>query len=418
MVPISHQALALLLYYSIQCNYGPTHPLPITTSQKSKELLTFGEPSSLLRMPATSIRSIEFKPLNLPLTEPFAIASGAQMQVENVVIRVTLEDGTTGIGEAAPFPVVSGETQTSTLQALQQLANDLIKKDARQWHTISTQLRGVALNAPAARCGLEMAFLDALCRHYNMPLYVFFGGTGTELRTDMTITAGTVAHAADSAKAIWERGITTIKVKTEGEDVAIDLARLQAIHDAAPEARLLIDGNCGYRREKALELINKLAQAGIHPALFEQPVACDDLQSMASIAELSLIPVAADESARSAKDVLRLVEEKAAQVINIKLMKCGLSEALDMIAIARGAGLQLMIGGMVESVLAMSFSAHLAAGMGGFSFVDLDTPLFIPEHPFLGGYTQQGELMTLSAEEHGHGVTLPDEYFADAQKFS
>lgn len=369
-------------------------------------------------MSATTIRSIEYKPLNLPLTEPFAIAAGAQMQVENVVVRVTLQDGTTGIGEAAPFPVVSKETQASTLQALERLAQQLIGKDAREWRPISTWLGTEEPAAPAARCGLEMALLDALCRHYQLPLYVFFGGAGVELRTDMTITAGSVQHAADSAKAIWNRGITTIKVKTDGADVSVDLARLQAVHEAAPEARLLIDGNCGYRKEQALELINQLAHLDIYPALFEQPVACDDWQAMASIAELSLVPVAADESARSAKDVLRLVEEKAAQVINIKLMKCGLAEALDMISIARGAGLQLMIGGMVESVLAMSFSAHLAAGMGGFSFVDLDTPLFIPEHPFQGGYTQQGELMTLSESTPGHGVTLPEEFFTDSQKFS
>jgi L-Ala-D/L-Glu epimerase len=117
------------------------------------------------------------------------------------------------------------------------------------------------------------------------------------------------------------------------------------------------------------------------------------------------VPIAADESARSAADVLRLAREGAAHVINIKLMKAGVTEALRMIAIAQAAGLGLMIGGMVESILAMTFSAHLAAGIGGFSFVDLDTPLFVAEHPFAGGFAQSGGALTLG-DAPGHGVDL------------
>jgi L-Ala-D/L-Glu epimerase len=92
-------------------------------------------------------------------------------------------------------------------------------------------------------------------------------------------------------------------------------------------------------------------------------------------------------------------------VLNIKLMKMGIAEALDVVGIARAAGLGLMIGGMVESILAMTCSACFAAGLGGFTFVDLDTPMFLAVNPFDGGFAQQGATLALDQIAMGHGVT-------------
>src|SRR6185436_74195 len=101
----------------------------------------------------------------------------------------------------------------------------------------------------------------------------------------------------------------------------------------------------------------------------------------------------------------RIAQEHAAQIVNIKLMKCGVAEALDIAAVARAAGLGLMIGGMVESVLAMTVSACFAAGLGGFSFVDLDTPLFMAASHFDGGMVYAGGRLELAHIQAGHGVT-------------
>ena len=356
-------------------------------------------------MPPTMITALEITPLDLPLTEPFAIASGAQASAANVLVTLRLADGTVGLGEAAPFPAVSGETQTSTMTALDSLRSLVVGADARMWRPLAIQLLAADAHAAAARCAVEMALLDALTRHFSMPLHVFFGGSGRTLETDMTITAGDETHAARSARAIVDRGIRSIKVKTAGVDVAADVARLRAIHAAAPAAPLIVDGNCGYNAERALHFISQLRQENIAIALFEQPLPREDWAGMARLVREADVLIAADESARSAADVLRLAHESAAHIINIKLMKAGVAEALRMIAIAQAAGLGLMIGGMVESILAMTFSAHLAAGVGGFSFIDLDTPLFIAEHPFAGGFAQNGGTLTLD-DTPGHGVTL------------
>jgi L-Ala-D/L-Glu epimerase len=140
-------------------------------------------------------------------------------------------------------------------------------------------------------------------------------------------------------------------------------------------------------------------------ALLEQPVPRGDWDGMREVTRRAGVEVAADESLSCAEDALRIAAEGAATALNIKLMKCGIAEALDIAAIARAAGLKLMIGGMVESVLAMTTSACFAAGLGGFSFVDLDTPLFLAENPFEGGFAQQGAALSLDGIQAGHGVT-------------
>ena len=197
-----------------------------------------------------------------------------------------------------------------------------------------------------------------------------------------------------------------IKVKVGGKlGPAHDLERLGAIYEVAPDSPLILDGNAGVSRAAASELVRGLKARGIVPALLEQWLAKDDLAGARSLAEESGWLVAADESVTSADDARRVVAERAAGAINIKLMKGGVAAALDIVAVAKSAGLTLMIGGNVESILAMTGSACFAAGQGGFDFADLDTPLFLAENPFDGGFTMDGEKISVAHIAAGHGVT-------------
>jgi len=141
-------------------------------------------------------------------------------------------------------------------------------------------------------------------------------------------------------------------------------------------------------------------------ALLEQPVAREDWEGLGKLAREAGMPVAADESCRSPADAIRIGAHKLAQVINIKLAKCGVVQALEIAAIARASGLGLMIGGMVETRLAMGFSAHFAAGLGGFDWIDLDTPLLLSTDPIAGGYRVRGATYRLDTGCTGHGGYL------------
>ncbi len=191
-----------------------------------------------------------------------------------------------------------------------------------------------------------------------------------------------------------------------GLDHAADVARLQAIRGGHPTCQLLLDANEGYDAPTALRLIRLLRSEGIEPVLFEQPVPREDWEGLGRVAREAGVPVAADESCRSPQDALRIAHEGLAQVLNIKLAKCGVLGALEIATIGRAAGLSLMIGGMVETRLGMGFAAHLVAGQGAFSWVDLDTPLLLAADPVSGGYRAQGPSYTVATGESGHGGRL------------
>ncbi|WP_437727848.1 enolase C-terminal domain-like protein [Sorangium sp. So ce861] len=356
-------------------------------------------------MSPTLIQRVSVEALDIPLHEPFGIAGGAQKRAANLLVTVELADGTLGFGEAAPLPAFNGETQEASRAAALSLRAAVVGADARAWRAVAVALRAAAGGgAGAARCAIETAILDALTKRADMPLWAFFGGAGTALTTDITITTGSPERAEEAARRASALGFRALKVKVGGRLAASDPARIEAIVAAAPEASLILDGNGGLTAAEALGLVAHARRLGATVALLEQPVPRDDWDGMKEVTRRSGVDVAADESAASAADVLRIAAERAATVVNIKLMKAGIAEALDIAAVARAAGLGLMIGGMVESVLAMTTSACFAAGLGGFSFVDLDTPMFLAENPFDGGFAQRGPVLSLDGIRAGHGA--------------
>ncbi len=353
------------------------------------------------------IARVEARRLDLELVEPFAIASGTQELARNVLVEVELEDGSLGIGEAAPFPAVSGETQERSLSAVDALRARVVGRDATSQRAIALDLARAAPGEPAARSGIEQAVADALARSAQLPLFALYGGAERSLVTDYTVTARDVLHARETAARIAARGFSTLKIKVGGATVEDDLERVLAVRDAAPAARLLLDANGGYEEREVVELSRRLAQREVSIALFEEPLARATPEALARLRRAIPFPICADESARSARDVIALVRADAVDAVNVKLMKTGLVEARAIVEIALGAGLALMIGGMVESEIAMLHAAHFAAGLGGFAFVDLDTPLFMARSATAAGYPIDGDRIELSARAAGIGVAPP-----------
>lgn len=357
-------------------------------------------------MSATTITDATAMPLDLPLLEPFVIATGQFLAANNVLVRVELDDGTFGLGEGSPSLSSDGETAATILAAARDMVALLPGRDCADWRAIATLLEDNFAAQSCARAAVEMALLDALTRHYQVPLYRWFGGAGSTVVTDMTVTIVPPERAFDLALNIAARGITTIKIKV-GQDMASDEARVLAVHQAAPAAHILLDGNQGFDAPGALRFLATLEHRGIIPLLFEQPAHRDDWDGMAAITARAHVPIAADEMVHTPADALRVVRERAAHAINIKLMKSTFLGALDIVGICRAARLQLMVGAFMESRLATAAAAHFVAGTGGFRFVDLDTPMFIENDPFQGGYSQEGGRYDLSEVIAGHGVEVP-----------
>jgi len=351
-----------------------------------------------------SVVALSAEPLDIELNEPFGIATGAQELARNVLVTLTLGDGSIGLGEAAPFPAVSGETQALALDAIERARPLLIGQKLEDFRATAEALGDATKDVPSARCAIETALLDALCRHQRRSLLDYFGGAVTSLVSDITIPTGSVEHARQSALDAEARGFHLLKLKLVGRELELDISRLKAVLDAAKSSSLVLDANASLSPDQAIELVRALGSDRTRILLFEQPTAAGDLSGLRQVREATRLQVAADESARSVEDVRQLAAERACDVVNVKIMKLGVAGALEVIEAAKSAKLGLMVGGMVESVLAMTTSACLAAGLGGFSYVDLDTPLFMRDAPLQGGLRYEGARILLDPKSLGHGV--------------
>ena len=338
-----------------------------------------------------TITQIEFWPVDIPLTDPFVVATGTRVTAQNIFVRVTLASGVQGYGEAAPFPEVGGETRTSCLASMTAFGEALLGQSVLQYRHLSRVLTDLSSSSqPAARCALETAVLDALCREAGLPMWALWGGEDLrERECDITIPIVDRVKTLALACGWYARGFRLFKMKV-GKDVDADIARLEAVHRACSGVAFIGDGNQGFTREDCVAFAKGVKRFGGELILLEQPLIRDDLDGLSAIRHLTGIPVAADESVRSLDDARAVLEKQAADYVNIKIMKTGVIEALEIASFARSAGLRLMVGGMVETRIAMGCSFGLVLGLGGFDILDLDTPLLLAEDPVEGGYRYRG----------------------------
>lgn len=352
-----------------------------------------------------AISSVTWELFEIELVEPFDIAGGGHSVARIVVVSLTLDDGTLGLGEAAPLPVYNGETLDHVEVALEQARPRLEGTRFLGWREGAEAIEDATAESGSARCALESALVDAVARRESLHLGRFFGDAADhDLETDVTIPIGSAGTARRAARKWWSEGFRTLKIKV---GVArTDVERVVAAHEGAPDAKWILDANAGLTGDEAVDLLFTLRRHGVAVALFEQPVARGDWNGLRQVAGAGA-RVALDESAVTTADVPHIARELGpGHVVNIKLMKAGIAEGLAIAEAAKRAGLGLMIGGMVESTLAMTVSACFASGLGGFEFVDLDTPLFLRDAPFTGGYHLDGPRIDLSRIAAGHGVSV------------
>jgi L-alanine-DL-glutamate epimerase-like enolase superfamily enzyme len=359
---------------------------------------------TLIRTHPDAITKVELWPVDVPLTDPFVVATGSRVVAHNVFVRITLQGGAQGYGEMAPFPEVGGEDRATCLSVATQLGKALLGQSAAQYRRWAGRLQDLAPSHPAARCGLETAALDAFSRAAGIPFWALWGGADVRAReTDITIPIADLDRTVDLARGWHARGFRLFKMKV-GKDVDGDVRRLEAVHRALPDIAFIGDANQGFSRDECIAFVNGVKRFGGRLVLLEQPVARDDLDGLLALRHLTGIPVAADESVRSLEDARGVLEKQAADYINIKIMKTGVIQALDIAAFARGAGLGLMIGGMVETRIAMGCSFGIVLGLGGFDVLDLDTPLLLADDPVTGGYRYDGPRLQ-PWQESGLGLT-------------
>lgn len=321
---------------------------------------------------------IEVFHTRLKCIKPFRIATGVSDECHTLLVKI--HSGChNGYGEAVPKPTLTGETLEGCESALRNHLFPALKgMDCWAVEDLHATMDTVVSGYPAARAAIDMAIHDILGKAAGVPLWRFLGGSRRRVLTNYSIGLCPPHEAAAEGRRIVERGFKAVKLKV-GESPDEDYERVRAVRSAiGPDIKLRIDANEGWSYTQAVRALRKMEHCDLE--LVEQPLPRWDLDGMARLRTKVHVPIIADESVRTPRDAVRIVELGAADGFNIKLMKCGgLHPAREIVAIARASGLDLMIGGMVgESKLSVTAAASLAAACG-FEYADLDADMLLQD---------------------------------------
>ncbi|MBS0225123.1 MAG: dipeptide epimerase [Proteobacteria bacterium] len=333
------------------------------------------------------IRSFRLGMLRIPLKTPFKTALRTVEQVEDVVFALETEDGRIGHGSAPATAAITGDTHGSIIDALRHhLGPRLAGCDVSRLNDLTATIQGALIGNSSAKAAAEIALHDLWGQLHGAPLYALLGGGEPRLETDITISVDTIDKmVADSLDAI-AGGFTSLKVKV-GKDMATDIERMRAVHDAvAGRAVLRLDANQGWTARDAIHAIRTLEDAGVRMELVEQPVKAHDIDGLREVTANARTPVMADESAFGPREAVDLIRARAADIINIKLMKAGgISNALKMADIAAVLGAECMMGCMLESPIGVTAAAHVAVSRSAtITKIDLDGPSLCTHNPVHG----------------------------------
>ena len=338
--------------------------------------------------------------LRVPLRTPFKTALRTVNMIEDIVLMVHTDSGNIGYGEAPATAVITGDTHGSIIDAIRHyICPRLVGQDIADLNQITDSIQTALVNNTSAKAAVEIAVYDLWGQLYGAPLYQLLGGGEPSITTDITISVDAIDKMVADSLAAVDRGFTALKVKV-GKDIGSDVERVKAIHAAvAGRASLRLDANQGWTAKQTVRALHQLEDAGVKLDLIEQPVPAHDLAGMRYITARVDTPVMADESAFGPLQVLDIIRLRAADIINIKLMKAGgISNALRIADIAALHGVECMIGCMIETSISVAAAVHVAVARADvITRVDLDGPALCQFNPVDGGVTFEGP-----------GITVPD----------
>ena len=313
----------------------------------------------------------------------FAIARSSADTFERVIFEMS-EDGVTGRGEAAPTGYY-GQDAKGVAAALEGV-------EVRDpWDMEGTLARNGEM-PPSALTALDNAMHDLAAKRLGVPVYRLLGLARPDPVSAYTLGIADRETTVAYARRLREHRI--LKVKVGGWN---DIETLRAVRESS-EADLWVDANEAFSPEESVEVVTELKEIGV--GMIEQPVPVSaGPEGLHRATEAAFpVPVIADESAITARDVPVLAGFVSG--VNVKLAKCGgIRRALQMIHTARAHGMLVMLGCMVETSLGISAAAQISDLV---DFVDLDGAMLLADDPYSGPVYENGRI--LLPEEPGLGV--------------
>lgn len=343
--------------------------------------------------------------VSAPLHTPFVTALRTATHADSLLVEIS-DDELSGWGEAPQVWKVTGESLAGAqacvegpiTTALDGLGPDDLTEALRR-------VQNAAAGNFGAKAAVDIALHDLAARRRGQTLHGFLGSTVDTVRTDVTLSVGDADALAAAGQARVADGFDVLKVKV-GTDAVADVERVRRVREAiGPEPTLRLDANQGWSRRDAVTAIRALEDAGCAIELVEQPVAADDLEGMAWVTDRVGTPILADESVYGVRDLVNVIRHGAADMVNVKLAKCGgLGPARTLLELARAHGIRTIVGSMMESHVGVGAAAALVSAYPTSAVNDLDAAWWLREAPVAGGIRYEGSLIHLPTAP-GLGVT-------------
>lgn len=329
------------------------------------------------------IRDIQYERVRIEMDKPFKIALGSTDYYEGFFVKVTTDEDITGFGEAIPTPFITGDTIGSVESELRIFSRELAGDEVSS-ELLNSKMKAIAKSSKASRAAVDMAVHDLVGKKANMPLHRLLGGYRKSMVTSYTIDLVPAEEAREQAKEHLEAGVRFFKIKL-GMSEQADFERVKAVRDTVgPEYPICVDFNQSYSPKDAVRLSDRISEFDIE--FIEQPVNKYDIKGLRFTRDHSSIPVMADEAVFSVEDASNVLMNEAADLINIKIMKCGgLTDALKIVKAAETFRIPCMVGCMVETKIANTAGLQFALSQPNVKYTDLDGFSSLKNPPVLGG---------------------------------
>jgi L-alanine-DL-glutamate epimerase-like enolase superfamily enzyme len=316
--------------------------------------------------------------LKVPFVERFSHSLFERDRAESVVVKLETDAGVAGYGEGAPRRYVTGETLSAALERVSSVLLPVVigvEVDARDLHgtfaftdalVAGGEANGVVYNA--ARCAVEVAVVDCMLRARSASLAHLLPPRRREVVYSGVIGAGSTAKTEAMAMHFAAVGFRHVKMKVTGPDDIERLARVREI--VGPGVSIRVDANGAFTAHEATAFARSAAQYDV--ACIEQPLPRGDVRALADVRLHSPIPVMVDESVVTTGDAVELIEERACDLFNLRISKCGgLSRTLALARLAASSGMGVQLGCQVgESAILSAAGRHLAAHLESPAFVE------------------------------------------------
>lgn len=326
--------------------------------------------SALISPKPIQLLDLQFRDVELPFVADFATGSGRHNRRQLLVLRAVVDIGgktTVGFGETAPLEGFSTEClddSRAVLEALFEMDAPITRRFNFSHRRDLDAAIPWACGIPSLRFGVELAILDAIARHRNLPLCDLLAQSGatpqTEVPVQKTLGAAGVATTVDAASAAVDDGFSCLKIKIGASTPSADAVRIEAVRQRCPDTAIRLDANGAFSVEQARRFIDAIRPLDID--LLEQPVPPSDTGAMARVCADSDIDIAADEAC--AYSCRHLLKDRSVDAVVLKpTCMGGLLPTLELIELARTRGLRVIISNLLTSAIGRRAAAHLAAAL-------------------------------------------------------